>query len=236
MPKLDHVEPLVHVPARGEIPAWSTPVPFAPRAQVVWSPLGYFVTGVPTTYAIDLRVPLIDRAVSAAPAAHEVGLRPAAQWVSGHPVLSLRREVPAIPVAAAEREEQKAIVTARGRQRDSRWDWDASVIPATKPIYRGLHIGEDGRIWVLLSSPATRTEPPPEAGMRSEFRDAPAVPVARWVEPDVYDILEPDGRYVGQVQTPRGFELHATRGDTLWGSSRVSDDVPIVQRLHIAWR
>ena len=235
MPKLDHLETMVTLPGRGEIAPWSIPVPFAPRTQVVWSPLGYFVTGIPTSYAIDLRLPRIDDAVRASPAARGAGPQPAARWVSGHPVLSLRRVRQPVSVHPAEREEQKAIVTARGRQRDSRWDWDASLIPTTKPTYRALHVGEDGRIWVLLSSPATKVDPAQAAGARSEFRDGPAIPSARWVEPDVYDILEPDGRYVGQVQTPRGFELHATRGDTLWGSSRLADDVPVVQRLHIVW-
>ena len=236
MPKLDHDDAMVTIPGRGEIAPWSIPVPFAPRVHVVWSPLGYFVTGIPTTYAIDLRVPPTDRGITAAPAARGVRPQPAAQWAPGHEVRSFRRDVPPVPVARAEREEQRAIVTARGRQRDNGWDWDASLIPATKPIYRGLHAGEDGRIWVLLSSPATRVEPSSNARAPSEFRDAPGVPIAQWEEPDVYDILEPDGRYVGQVQAPRGFELHATRGDTLWGSSKVGDDVPVVQRLHIVWR
>ncbi len=235
VPKLDYVDAMVALPGRGEIAAWSIPVPFAPRTQVVWSPLGYFVTGVPTSYTIDLRVPRIDDAVSVLPVARRAGPQPAARWASGHPVISLRRASLPIPVHAAEREEQKAIVMARGRQRDSRWDWDASVIPTMKPTYRALHLGEDGRIWVLLSSPATKVDPDRGAEARGEFRDAPALPVARWVEPDIYDILEPDGRYVGQVQTPRGFELYATRGDTLWGSSRLADDVPVVQRLHIVW-
>ena len=236
MPNLGYVQPTVTIPGRGEIGAASIPVPFAPRALAVWSPLGYFVTGIPTRYAIDLRIPPSSGGVTAIPAARGAERQRASQWVIGNEVLSLRRALSPIPVERAEREEQEAIVTARGRQRNPRWDWDASLIPPTKPIYRALHVGEDGRIWVLLSSPATRIELPPDAGARGEFRDAPPGPLARWVEPDVYDILEPDGRYVGQVEMPRGVELHATRGDTLWVSSRLADDVPIVQRVHIVWR
>ena len=67
------------------------------------------------------------------------------------------------------------------------------------------------------------------------FCDGPPIPIARWVEPTRYDIFEPDGVYVGQVEIPRNLTVHVTRGDTLWGSSGDMDDVPILERLHIAW-
>jgi hypothetical protein len=235
-PDVGYTAAVVTLPARGEIPAWSIPMPFAPRAHAEWSPLGYLVTGTGSTYAIDLRIPLAERAVEGAPAARGVDARRASQWMRGDSVVSIRRDVTPLPVTSAERKEQIAIVSARGRQRQKGWEWDASGMPTTKPVYRRLQVGDDGRIWVLLSSPALEIEHPPGAAQRTEFRDAPPIPVARWVEPEVYDILETDGAYVGQVEMPRGFQLYTMRGDTLWGVSRDADDVPVLQRLHIVWR
>ena len=235
MPALDFVADSVTIPGRGEILPWALPVPFSPRPFVQWSPLGYFVTAVSTRYSIDLRLPPDGSGVSSIPAVDGAMARPAPHWMQGHEILSIRRDVEPVPVTAEERDEQASIIQATGQQRDRRWSWDNSVIPAAKPPFRGIHVGDDGRIWVLLSMPAIRVEPVAGAVARGEFRDAPAIPIAQWVEAAVYDIFESDGRYVGQVETPRDFRVHVTRGDTLWGSARDADDVPIVKRLHIVW-
>jgi hypothetical protein len=235
MPVLDFVPATVTIPGSGELLPSTLPVPFAPTTYAIWNPLGFFVTGVSTRYEVDLRRPRDGEGVTAAPAARGMTPRRAGRWVRGNEILSIRRNVEPIPVTDEERKEQAAILLARGRQRDRRWNWDVANIPASKPAYRGLHVGEDGRIWVLLSAPSVLSEIPPDAVQRSELRNRSSVPIARWVEPTHYDIFEPNGVYVGQVEIPVGLTVHVTRGDTLWASSQDADDVPIVHRLHIVW-
>jgi hypothetical protein len=52
---------------------------------------------------------------------------------------------------------------------------------------------------------------------------------------NVWDILEPSGRYIGQIELPQDVTLHAARGDTVWVAKRDTLDVEVVQRLHIVW-
>ena len=52
----------------------------------------------------------------------------------------------------------------------------------------------------------------------------------------VYDAIEPDGTYLGQVEVPAGVVSFVRRGDQVWGVEFDEDDVPRVARYRIAWR
>ncbi len=165
-------------------------VPFSPRAHWDWSPLGYFVGGVSDRYRIDL-------------------LRPEG-------VLRIEREVPPVPVDPAEAADRKAEATENMLRNFPGWTWNGPDVPATKPVFRGLYTGADGRIWVMRSQP----------GRKGAGGD--------WTEPVLFDVFEPDGRYLGEAKGPDGFRTWPEplfRGDTAWAAVEAEDGVLRVKRL-----
>jgi hypothetical protein len=223
-PRPARVEAPVRSPM-GTTSVRSTDLPFVGSHSVRWSPLGYFVTSNPATYAIDLRVPrAMEGSVS----------RP---WQRGDPIISIRRDAPAVPVERAERSDWRQAITIYMRLGASRWTWTGPDIPSTKPPIRDFFVAGDGRIWVRPSQPArldpTFTIPStPDAGGRF----GPEIAAMRWVEPEVYDLLEPDGRYLGQVRMPSGISPRAARGDTLWTVLVDAAGVPTVKRFRLQWK
>jgi hypothetical protein len=190
-------------------------VPFSPVPKWAMSPFGWLVTGIPTRYAFELHVP-------------------------GKPIVSVRREVKAEAVSSHERDSARAAVEQRMRRTDPSWSWNGPEIPSTRPYYAGLAVGEDGRIWVpvvpelapTIGSVSTtmgttgfgRTGPPPSQSATGTPR------------PALFDVYEPDGSYVGQVQVPPRVSTAVRRGDYLWGIQLDDDDVQHVVRFRIAWK
>jgi hypothetical protein len=123
------------------------------------------------------------------------------------------------------------------------WEWDGPDVPRTKPPIKRLTVDDDGRIWVRVSQPAKLNNdvriPDRPAGPRESYGiDAPR----RWVEPMVFDVVEPSGRYIGQVrfpdgvvQTPAPEARWAARGDTIWLVVQDKDDVQTVKSYRIRW-
>ena len=100
-------------------------------------------------------------------------------------------------------------------------------VPHTKPAFRGMIAGERGRIWVHRYTAAVRVEEDPT----KRRPDGP--PPILWREPDVYDVFESDGTYLGEVPIPLGTSIYVFRGDTLWGVRRGELDESYVVRLHL---
>lgn len=82
----------------------------------------------------------------------------------------------------------------------------ADVLPVIGGIW---HSAPDGRLWVGLVGPGGASGPP------SVIRE--------------YDVYRWDGRYLGRVASPRGFDLHRVEGGLIYGSSLDSLDVPGVR-------
>lgn len=185
-------------------------VPFSPTVSWTYSPLGYFVGGVATRYAFNLYKP-------------------------PHRVLRIERDNwDPVPVLADERDEQESRTTANMRQTQPDWRWNGDPIPETKPPYKGILIGERGRIWVWLSQEAKQIE-------TDEVEEVAhnEIPPQTWVESVAFDVFEPDGRYLGMVRAPDGFARSPRpfiRGDTVWAVVRGEFDVPYVTRFHISHR
>jgi hypothetical protein len=59
-------------------------------------------------------------------------------------------------------------------------------------------------------------------------------PPISWVEPNVYDVFEPDGTYLGEVRFPWRTTPLVVRGDTAWGVRRGELDEQYIVRLVIA--
>ncbi|NIN73220.1 MAG: hypothetical protein GTO46_15110 [Gemmatimonadetes bacterium] len=183
-------------------------VPFSPDDFWTFSPLGYMVGGLSTRYAIDL-------------------------FVAPGRVLRIEKvDWEPAPVLTAEKEERERISTANARSTQPNWRWNGPPIPDTKPPYAGAYIGEHGRIWVRLHQEAYQIE---KAEPEREL--APGeTPERTWFEPVVFDVFEPNGRYLGMVRAPDGFSNYPTpviRGDTVWAVVRDDLDVPYIKRFHI---
>ena len=195
----------------------SVALPFEARPVTVLSPLGWFITGVPTRYALELHRP-------------------------GGPVASVRRAVAPEAVTRAERDSARGEVESRLRRTDPAWSWNGPSLPATKPLYTDLAVGADGRIWVPIVNevtPGGLSGGPMGVGIgRGGARpggggqDAASPPVRR---PALYDVFEPDGTYLGQVKIPAGVSSIVRRGDYMWGIAYDEDDVQRVKRFRIVW-
>lgn len=168
----------------------SSSVPFSPQTEWTFSPLGYFVGGVATDYRFDL-------------------FRP------GH-VLRIERAWDPVPVLAAEKEEQERRITENFQRSYGSWHWNGPPIPDTKPPFRNLFVDGDGRIWVQVSQPGRETLSAEEA--REEERRTER-PVMRYGERLVFDVFDADGRFLGPLVPPEGFQASpepVARGDTVW--------------------
>ena len=167
--------------------------------QPTWSPspLGYIVSTTADRYAVLLGRP-------------------------GHP-MRIERDVPDVPVEAAERDAIRAGLTRMIQRRQPGWSWNGPDVPARKPAVARLTVDADGRVWVGRSLPSVKLPPAED--------DTTHTP--RWSSPNAYDIYSPDGRLLGYLPVPKRTWIMRARGDTLWGSVRDSLDVETVVRFRV---
>jgi hypothetical protein len=182
-------------------------VPFAAATSRAFHPDGYYIGAITDRYEIDL-------------------FRPDGT------VLRFGREVEPVPVSAAERAAEEERVRTAMRRLDPAWRWNGPPIPHTKPILAGMTPANDGRIWVQLHQPGEpvpddELEPGPDGGR----------PLPRFRERVVWDVFEPDGRYLGQVVAPEGFSTSprpALDRDRVWAVMRDDLGVQYLTRFRIA--
>ncbi len=173
----------------------TTSVPFAAYGWSALSPFGYLITGRPDRYAIE---------VHADPA---------------KPILSIRRNIPPVPVPNRVRDSARTATTEQIRRGQPGWTWNAPDIPTTKPFYWIFQVADDGRIWVMLDP----------------VRDG-KTPAMSPAQAGLFDVFEATGQYLGQVEIPATVVIHARRGDKVWGVETGADDIPRVVRFRIAWQ
>src|SRR5690606_14329507 len=141
-------------------------------------------------------------------------------------VLRIARSVDPVPVTDEERAAEEARVTQSFQRFVDGWRWDGPAIPSSKPPISWVHTGRDGTIWVRVARPGTAL---PEAERASGARTFVR-------EPIVFDVFRTDGRYLGQVAAPDGFQLQpypVLDRDHVWAVVRGADDVPFVVRYRI---
>ena len=181
----------------------SREVPFAPARQWALMPDMRFISGRSDAYALHRELP-------------------------DGKVLRIERAATPVPVSDAERSEQEEITTHIMRDVNPSWRWNGPPIPESKPYFKALESALDGRVWVRLSQPGELSADPDTAR-----RDPEAPPPQRYREPQVWDVFEADGRYLGQIELPDEFTLHAMRGEHVWGVLRDELDVQYVVRARI---
>ena len=182
----------------------SRTLPFSPTFDWTLHPSGHFLTGLSTEYRIELE--------------RDDG------------VLRIERDYDPVPVSDVERSSLREDITKDMRNTQPDWSWDGPPIPDHKPPFLDLHVGRDGRIWVL-SWPEGRLS-------ETEYRDsddARAGPPLSWVWTR-YDVFESDGVYLGAVRVPEGFSAlprPVYAGNHVWAVSRDELDVERVVRYGI---
>lgn len=72
-------------------------------------------------------------------------------------------------------------------------------IPRTKPAWSGFQVDSDGRLWVQRYTRGVQVNETPEIATRRRQFDNPQ---RHWGEPQTYDVVEPDGRFLGTLQFP----------------------------------
>jgi hypothetical protein len=191
-------------------------IPLTPRAYWAASPAGAVLTAISDRYAIQVEKP-------------------------DGSVVRIEREYEPAPASREERYTFVRDIDRQAKQIDYRWTWRGPIVPEEKPPFKGLFADADGRIWVQLHQTAELTgefaasveAPDTAADPESEDR----LPTIRdWREPIVFDVFEPDGRYLGQVSAPPGFRtqpLPSIRGNTVWAAVREGGGVPDIVRFEI---
>lgn len=203
-PRWDY-EPAV-VTASREGSSSSSSVPFTPQDAWSFSPLGYMIGGLSTTYRIDL-------------------------YRIDAPVLRLERDWVPVPVHPDEAEERREAQIDRFQRSYGSWRWNGPPIPDTKPPFRDLFASQEGNIWVRLSQTAELVMTDEEA--REEQARTGRRPY-RYREPSAFDVFAPDGRFLGHVAVPESFRMDpqpVVRGDTVWAVTRDELDVARIVRF-----
>ncbi|MGH7480976.1 MAG: 6-bladed beta-propeller [Longimicrobiales bacterium] len=190
--------------AEGEMVRAQLAVPFHPRPEWTFTPLGYFVTGTGERYEVTVHRP--DRP------------------------LRIERELSPAAVDPEEAEQHRARIERRLLDVQPGWRWDGPDVPSMKPYFKGLYTGLDGRIWVyryVQAEPVVRDSVTLAADTTGELSPR------YWREPIVFDVFEPDGRFLGEVHMPQGARLSVMAGGQAWGIVRDSLDVQYIRRWQV---
>jgi hypothetical protein len=138
-------------------------------------------------------------------------------------------------VDPAEKANAEEMATSNMRNTQPDWKWNGPGIPDTKPPFSTLVTSDEGRVWVTIPQPGERI-PEDELDEPRPGPDGSLRPIRRWREPLVFDVFEPDGRYIGRVRAPTGFGMNPSpiiRGDTVWAVHRDDLGVQRLARYHI---
>jgi hypothetical protein len=169
-----------------------------------YSPLGGFVAGVNDRYRIE-------------------------HFRDDGTVLRIERNVTPAAVPAAERAEREAYTDWLQRMQRQSLAVDLPPVPDTKPFFQAIRVGDDGRIWVDRYMEARKGE---EEQPRSFAGQEPPPPMS-WHQPNVWDVFEADGTFLGSVTFPRSFTPDVMRGDRIWGvlTGALDEDYVVGYRL-----
>jgi hypothetical protein len=119
------------------------------------------------------------------------------------------------------------------REIDPAWTWNGSPLPSAKPPYRLLWADSDGRIWIMLHTQSR--EDTTVARQRLGEEILPSWPRSRWREEQIFDIVEPTGRYLGKVRSPETIYPQVARGDRIWAMVLTDGGLRAVKRYRIVW-
>lgn len=152
--------------------------PFSPSAQWTMTRGGEVLFGITGAYRIE-------------------------RWEPGGGAFRIERMVDPVPVDPAERSRAKETTTESLRGTNPSWNWYGPDVPTVKPPWINLLAGTDGSIWVIRSMEAREVDNP-QWDARAPDEGHPT----RWVSPQVADVFDAEGRYMGPINLPDDFSFY----------------------------
>jgi len=131
------------------------------------------------------------------------------QTLRGDTVRVIERVVEPVPVTAAEKDSGMARMRPFVQMGGVP---DRSRIPDVKPPITRLWVDDRGYLWTERSNP----------------EGAPAG--------TLFDVFDPEGRYLGEVRAPLALQTVLVRGPALYATATGEDDVPVIVRFRIRGR
>lgn len=122
--------------------------------------------------------------------------------------LVIHRETTPVPIAEAEREEERAHITYSMRRTDPKWSWSGPAIPETKAPIASMFLSRDGRIWVRVPVPSERI-PAEDMAVRQDS----LAPIMHFRTPVSYEVFSADGHFLGRVAFPSRTRLIEADGN-----------------------
>ncbi len=156
--------------------SFAGPVPFAPN--LVWTVLstGDIAAGVADEFRFEL-------------------LRP------GGAKTVVRKAWTPIPVVAEEGRWRALRTELQAQANQPDWTWNGPEVPGHKPAYDRFYADRSGRLWVIREGPGVRNpgcDWPSTIGEYFDFEPC-------WTAPQIVDVFDGDGRFLGEVAVPAGF-------------------------------
>jgi hypothetical protein len=145
-------------------------------------------------------------------------------WLPEGRVRRITRTAEAVALRDGERAQWQAWVRFFEEANQGRLDYPP--LPRTKPFFRALTVDRDGRIWVERYVEAIETEPEPRAPGDDR-------PLREWREPPTFDVIKPDGTFLGTVVLPRDTYAYVRSGWHIWGVRAGELREPYIVRLRI---
>jgi hypothetical protein len=120
----------------------------------------------------------------------------------------ISRDAARVPVSTAERTQWRAWADYLAQEERTRGITHRFLaVPETKPVFRDIMADADSRVWIDRYVPAVDQPRPAREGR----------PAFRWREPVTYDVIAPDGRFLGTIRPPVPMRVIAARGSVFWG-------------------
>ena len=129
------------------------------------------------------------------------------QTLKGDTVRLIEREVEPVPVTAAEKDSGVARLRSFVQQGGV---VDRSKIPDAKPPITQFWLDDQGYLWTRLSRPENASG-------------------------TLFDVFDPEGRYLGEVLAPLALQTVLIRGTALYAVATV-EEVPVIVRFRIRGR
>ena len=121
-------------------------------------------------------------------------------------VLSIERTYTPVRPTKGERDQWERWIDFSERRTGARY----GSLPDRKPAFHDFRVDDDGRIWVRRHVLATEDPHRPNP-------TSPRPPLT-WHEPTTFDVLSPDGRFLGTLTFPAKTRFQTSRGLNVWGT------------------
>jgi hypothetical protein len=135
-------------------------------------------------------------------------------------------------VESDEQKWYKARAVANFRSMIPGWVWNGREVPNYKPPFDELLADRDGRIWVRRLGPGIHLEGcDPEPEDSSDFYSNPC-----WQETYIMDVFDIEGRFLGAVDIPEGFQSYPEpyiHGDMVLAVIEDDEGVEYVKRFRL---